>query len=230
MVGTSRAQITFSIAFLSKSIVMNNRTAKPEESVTRNEAERAIYIDFEGFEDASPSLLGILVGESLEQVVFDHRLSLAAKAKGLPIERLQECISRLQARSTAESRLIVAYSQHERNVIRNFADIDLTGQYRDARKILKRWKNRCHRVAPISGWGLKDFFAFTNYPRGTYLGERKTTSRLRAVSDMLEKRGSYDLLTPVVKSKWTKLLEHNKIDCIGMRDLILHAAGELDSK
>jgi hypothetical protein len=209
---------------------MSNRPTKPEESVTRNQAERAIYIDFEGFEDTAPSLLGILVGESLEQVVFDHRLSLAAKAKGLPIETLQECISRLQARSAAESRLIIAYSQHEKNVIRNFADVDLTGQYRDARKILKRWKNRCHRDAAIPGWGLKDFFTFMNYPRGTYLGERKTTSRLRAVADMLKKKGSYELLTPVVKSKWTKLLEHNKIDCIGMRDLILHAAGELNQE
>jgi hypothetical protein len=207
---------------------MKNKPLKPESMISQNEAERAIYIDFEGFEDASPSLLGILVGESFEQVVFDNRLSLAAKAKRLPSETLQECISRLQTRSTAESRLIIAYSQHEKNVIRNFANVDLTGSYRDARMILKRWKNSCHRHAPISGWGLKDFFTFMNYPRGTYLGERKTTSRLKAVADMLEKKGSYELLTPVVKAKWTKLLEHNKIDCMGMRDLILHAAKELD--
>jgi hypothetical protein len=209
---------------------MSNNLVDTEYSISFDEARRAIYIDFEGFEDTSPSLIGILVGDSLEQVVLDHRLENAAKAKGLPMERLQECISRIQIRSSNESRLIIAYSQHEKNVILNYANVDLTGIYRDARKILKRWKNKYHRDLPIQGWGLKDFFTFVNYPRGAYLGERKTTSRLRAVADMLEKRGAYELLTPVVKSKWTKLLEYNRIDCKGMRDLILHATGEFDSK
>ena len=207
---------------------MNHNLENTEYAISLDEARRAIYIDFEGFEDASPSLIGILIGESFEQVVFDPSLVLAAEAKGLPIESLQKCISRLQIQSSAESRLIIAYSQHEKNVILNYANVDLTGLYRDARKILKRWKNKYHRDLTIQGWGLKDFFTFMNYPRGTYLGERKTTSRLRAVADMLERRRAYDLLTPVVKAKWTKLLEYNRIDCSGMRDLILHAMRELD--
>jgi hypothetical protein len=46
---------------------------------------------------------------------------------------------------------------------------------------------------------------------------------------MLGKRGAYRALTPVVKAKWTKLLEHNEIDCRGMRALVLLATKELEA-
>ena len=61
--------------------------------------------------------------------------------------------------------------------------------------------------------------------RGDYLGVRQTTQRIKAVEDMLERKGSYQLLTAVNKAKWTKLLEHNKIDVEGMKALVLKAVG-----
>jgi hypothetical protein len=41
---------------------------------------------------------------------------------------------------------------------------------------------------------------------------------------MLIKRGRYERLTPTAKGKWTKLLAHNKIDCDGLRALMLLTA------
>jgi len=108
-----------------------------------------------------------------------------------------------------------------------YAQTDITDCYRDARMIAKRWVNRLHATEPINGRGLKDFLAFIEFPRGAYLGERKATKRIKAVRDMLRKKGSFEALTPVVKAKWTKLLEHNAIDCRGMRSLVLRAATEL---
>ncbi len=43
-------------------------------------ARDAIYIDFEGFQDQPPALLGILVGGEFEQVVFDRSLAEAARS------------------------------------------------------------------------------------------------------------------------------------------------------
>jgi len=39
--------------------------------VTPEEANRAVYFDFEGFKSESPSLIGILVEGHLDQVVLD---------------------------------------------------------------------------------------------------------------------------------------------------------------
>lgn len=200
---------------------------KIEARLSQAEAERAIYIDFEGFEDHSPSLLGILIDNTLEQVVLDARLSLAAEAKNLRVATLHDSVRDLLAQSKAEGRLIVAYSQHEKNVIEKFAQTDLTGPYRDARMIAKRWRTICHTGRPIGGRGLKDFLEFINFPRGTYLGEKKSTSRLKSVGDMLARKENYQALTPVAKAKWTKLLEHNEIDCRGMCALVVLAAKEL---
>lgn len=193
------------------------------------EARAAIYIDFEGFEDLTPSLLGIRIESSLTQVVLDPKLHLAAEAKNLPSSTLRETIEQLITRCRRERRLIIGFSQHEKTVIKQYGDIDLTGLYRDARMIAKRWKNKRHHGEPLASWGLKDFLAFINYARGAHLGGQKSTSRLKAVGDMLAKKQDYQRLTPVAKAKWTKLLEHNQIDCEGMQALVLKAAGELES-
>ena len=37
---------------------------------------------------------------------------------------------------------------------------------------------------------------------------------------MIVRRGRYDALTPVAKGEWTKLMNHNAIDCRGMRALV----------
>jgi hypothetical protein len=47
---------------------------------------------------------------------------------------------------------------------------------------------------------------------------------------MLQKRGSYERLTPVKKAQWTKLLDHNSIDCRGMQALVIRAATELSGR
>ncbi len=136
----------------------------------------------------------------------------------------------MQARSQGEQRVIVAYSQHERNVLRTYAQMEVCDSYRDARKIAKRWVNRLHPDAPIQEWTLKEFLKFIEYPRGNHLGFQQSTARIRTVRDMLRRRCSYDELTPVAKAKWTKLLDHNEIDCRGMRALVHRAATELATR
>ena len=87
-----------------------------------------------------------------------------------------------------------------------------------------------HPIAPLDGWALKDFLGFIGYPRGGHLGHRQSTQRIKAVRNMLTRRGSFEALTAVTKAKWTKLLEHNAIDCRGMQALVLRAAKELEEE
>ena len=53
-----------------------------ESAMTREETERAIYIDFEGFVDKAPALIGVAIEADFNQVAFDPGLELAAMAKG----------------------------------------------------------------------------------------------------------------------------------------------------
>jgi len=195
--------------------------------ITEKEAREAIYIDFEGFVDKSPTLVGVLIEGEFEQTVFDPRLSPAAEAKGLEMVALPDFVAEMVGLSLKKNRCIVAYSQHEKNLILQYSGIGLEDRYRDARKIAVRWKKWLYPKRKTEGNGLKDFLKFIDYPRGDYLGERKTTSRLSAVIGMLERRVNYNELTSVVKAKWTKLLQHNKIDCTGMCALTLRAAKEI---
>ena len=55
----------------------------PHASISSTEAGRAIYIDFEGFQDKSPSLIGVLIEDKFEQIVLDPGLVSAASAKAM---------------------------------------------------------------------------------------------------------------------------------------------------
>ena len=203
---------------------MTRKPIQPHALISQREAERAIYIDCEGFEDRSPSLLGVLVGEQLEQIVLDPGLAAVARARGHRLSSFEQEILALLDRCKKEGRRIVAYSQHERNLVLQYVNQDAGEWYADARMIAKRWKNRFRRTEPLPARGLKDYLKLIEYPRGAHLGERKTTKRLKAVGDMVREKGSYEALTPVKKAMWTKLLEHNAIDCRGMQALVMRAA------
>jgi hypothetical protein len=200
---------------------------KKDSQLSLGEAVKAIYIDYEGFEDCAPSLIGIVIGRTREQIVFDERLRHAATATGCRMGALREVMTELQQKCDREGRLIVAYSQHEKHVASRFAGVDLTPWYRDARKISKRWHRACRPGDAVAGHGLKDYLCVIDYPRGKHLGVQQTTSRLRAVAEMLGRRHEYRNLSPVVKAKWTKVLQHNAVDCHGMQALVLVAIAEL---
>jgi hypothetical protein len=192
--------------------------------ISPSEIERALYLDFEGFVESPPSLAGIRCENDFHQVVFDDALEPAAAAKGLHLALVDNFLRELLHRCRREDRRLVAFSQHEKNVATLWADVDLASVYCDGRKVAKRWVNRAGRGAELKEWGLKDLLRFISFERPTYLGAQQATQRLGYVRAMLIKRGRYERLTPTAKGKWTKLLAHNKIDCDGLRALMLLTA------
>lgn len=206
------------------------RRRSTERRISLAEAERGIYVDLEGFQAKPSALVGILVGDELEQVVFDPELRSAAEAKGLRVSSFPSEAARILDQAVREDRVVVGYTQHERDLFAKWGGVDLGEHYRDAHKIAKRWKKKLHRGEHIAGWGLKDFFSFIGYEVPSHLGRTNTTNRLRAVLEMLSKRGSYEALSPTKKRQWTNLLTYNQHDCRGMRELVLRAARELEGK
>ena len=187
--------------------------------ITQQEAQRAFYIDFEGFVDQSPALLGILVEDEFEQVALQQSLKSAADFKGMRTMTLQEILNELQERCLHEKRHLVAFSMHEFEVAKEHAQIDLSPFYKNALKIAKRWKRRMGLDPRHQIRTLKDYLAWLQYPLPRHLGNQVATRRLADVIAMSERRGSFDACTPVVKAKWTKLLQYNQNDCEGTKFL-----------
>ena len=82
------------------------RKKNPHASIFSAEAERAIYIDFEGFQDKSPSLIGVLIEDKFEQIVLDPELESAASAKSMRLAILGDEVQRLIDLSIKEDRYI----------------------------------------------------------------------------------------------------------------------------
>ncbi|UCH24956.1 MAG: hypothetical protein JSV66_13525 [Trueperaceae bacterium] len=192
---------------------------------SHKEAVRGIYLDFEGFKDSPPALLGISVDEAFEQVVLDPALALAAEAKGLRVSTLPKEMKRLMKESKKTGRFIFAYSRHEAKVVGEHTKFGekFEAVYKDGRKIAKRWFKKEHSKDALPDWSLQSFMRFIGSSRPRYLGYGNATSRLQDVRDMLEQRGSYEALTPVAKGKWTRLLNYNRYDCTGLKALMVHA-------
>ena len=211
---------------------ITNRRSDPARHASYSEAVRGIYIDFEGFKDTSPALLGLLregSDEQFEQIVFDDELEAAAVAKGLRTGRLDAEIERLIAGAKSEERMIFAFTRHEQHVVNSYTSHgdDFRPLHKDAHKIASRWYNRYHRGEELRDKSLRGFQEFMGNPRPTFMGLQQATKRLRDVRNMLKAKGSYEALTPVAKGKWGKLLAHNRMDCTCLRQLMLMATKEM---
>lgn len=191
--------------------------------ISRHEAARAFYVDCEGFADKPPSLIGILCEDDFRQVVLDPALAPAAIAKKLDVCSLGDVITDLIHRCRAEGRLLVGYSLHELELFRNYADVDCSAVYRDAKRIATRWWNRTHPDARRQDRSLKSFLHDIAYEYPHWLGIQKAASRLRDVLNGIMRYTHYEDLTTTMKGKWTKLLRYNWHDCDGMRALVMHA-------
>ena len=200
-------------------------TLASEKIITKQDAERAIYIDFEGFEAREPSLIGVSIDSHFEQVILSISLRSAAKAKGLAIRDGKEYLNELFNLAIKENRKIVAFSSHEKEQCHKWYGLNISQVYVNANLIAKAWYRKTYPLPREKITGLKDYLKLIGVYRGDYLGVRQTTQRIKAVEDMLERKGEYELLTRVNKAKWTKLLEHNKIDVEGMKSLVLKTVG-----
>ncbi len=194
-----------------------------EYSLTPEEVRRAIYIDFEGLMDRAPSLIGVAIGSKFYQVAIDEGLRLAADAKKIPVRPGDELVRDLLERAVREQRRIVAFSPCEKRICRKYYLIDLSPVYADANRIVKKWAVKVYPGLKRRPKSLKAYLRLIGYERATCLGERQAAQRIRAVRGMCMRRGSYEALTGCVKAKWTKLLEYNKIDVLGMRELCRRA-------
>lgn len=205
---------------------MRSRRKHVRVSLSSLEAARAIYVDFEGFKDKPPSLVGILVDGDLRQVILEPRLFPAAVAKECEIGSIEEVARQLRVRCKAEGRILIGYSEHELRQFKQYANEDFDDVYWNALVIAKRWWSVFHRgkVRPRT---LKAYLKAIGEAMPAALGEGKATARLKSVLGSLGRKGKYKALTKGVKKKWWNLLEYNEHDCRGTQRLVTIAVNRL---
>ena len=189
-----------------------------EKRISRLDAERAIYIDFEGFVKEAPALIGIQVEESFIQLVLDERLSGAAKYKNaIDVMSGQQVISDLVARSVQEDRRIVAFSSFEKEQCLRWYHVDISSHYVNAKSVAGRWVRKVNPETRCRT--LRDFEVFTGYQRSRDTGRQRNTSCLNAALRDLDRYGELHNAAP--KRHWTNLLKHNRQDVEAMKHVVI---------
>ena len=178
--------------------------------------ENTVILDFEGFIDKPPSLVGIWHNGIFKTVVFDEDLSGVTVFPDVELANISSCLKEIMKFCVEHNCKIVGYSERELNVFADY-NLDITELYFDARKELKRWyfeRKLPNRPKPFA---LKSVLIHMGYPDYQSFGNRQTTQRIASVKiQLINKNQDYSALTPTVKGKWTKVLKYNKQDVIGL--------------
>lgn len=208
--------------------------AKAFKRLSAAEGLRALYIDFEGQKDQPPVLLGVLRRGGKGSTPFVHQdvVDEAFASLSVPTMSLRDAIEKAVLRAEHSDRRIVSWSQHDLEVVRTLRDDDpelvarFEGRYANALSVAKRWRNRCYGgVKPASG-RLADYLALIGYPVPDEAAAGQVGETIRVLRRPLEQGLP---LTAIQRSRWERLVEHNRYDCAGMRRVCLLATQELEA-
>lgn len=204
-------------------------------SITAEQAERAIYIDFEGNTDDDPAVLGIRTDGHVEHVILEEQLTpLTALTNPRHIvisASLDEAIARIRQQAQAEDRLVIGFTLHDRMIVTTYATdqhlIDwFVEAYVNAKKPIDHWLRQQVSeglIDPPQDRSLRSSMRAIgmDYKPGAGINVvGKTLTRLR---NALAKQPDATALTPRTKSAWWKVLSHNSTDLHATEELLRRA-------
>ncbi len=225
--------------------------AAKAEPLTVSEAQRAIYIDFEGFKGKPPTFFGWVwaIGKkaSDDHIACIHdihdkalwplvgEVDLPPGAVGTYEQRpfsVGQSINDLARRADNQDRRIVSWSTHE---MVKLAESELSPSllrmfehnYRDGKVTAKKWFQQLDLGTAKGTNTLVRYLEQARYPLPDTYGLGETTKRLRSVLGGIKTRGSYSQLTAHQQESWRGLLDHNFVDCHGLRQVTKAAAKAL---
>ena len=205
------------------------------DSLSPDQARRALYIDFEGTMTDPASFLGIACEGEWEVIVVEEALwpTVSHGARGGSIRQatIREALTELRNRAKRESRTIVAWSTRELDEIQStLPDAGpeaawWTANLINALPIAKRWAKQNSvpiRAIPSTHGGRENRYSLTGFMEAVgfevpkTFGPGNSAQRIRHVRTQLATRGSFEALTRTAKGKWSRGLQHNRYDCLGL--------------
>ena len=216
--------------------------AKPSRRnrLTPEEARRALYIDFEGRKDNAPVLLGCAhrAGRGAKpwvwQAVTDPLFEPLTRADDdIELLALPDAVEQILQRAEAKNRLIVAWSEHELDVVRERCPQHLArleARFVNARAVAVHWRNACHGGERPATSQLADYLALIGYEVSKGAGPGRAGETIRIVSKALKKGQGIGGLTANQRRRWQQLRDHNLHDCHGMKKVCVQAADEVAAR
>ena len=208
--------------------------------LTPEEARRALYIDFEGRKDTAPVLLGCAhrAGRGAKpwvwQAVTDPLFEPLTRADDdIELLPLPDAVARILQRAEARDRLIVAWSEHELDVVKEYCPQHLArfeARYVNARTFAVYWRNACHAGNKPATRDLPTYLALIGYPLPAGAGPGRAGETIRLVGNALAKGEGIAGLTVNQRRRWQELRDHNLHDCHGMKKVCVLAAEEVAAR
>lgn len=205
-------------------------------TLTADEASRALYVDFEGRKEGPPILLGVArkagVGETprAHQTITDPLFVPLAVERELEYEPLVDAIEGILTRAEKRHRLIVAWSIHEWEVVRDYAPQKLDrfeARFVNAKLVAERWRSRCHPESKPATSDLATYMGLVGRDVPDGAGPGRTSETIDALRTTL---GAGRQPTPNQRRRWADLLLHNAHDCAGMKEVCLRATRDLEGE
>ena len=209
-------------------------------SLTRDEARRAIWLDFEGGINKLPSLAGVLVEGHYSAIILNPDFGSLAKNRKLVQQTFENFVGDTLSTASQEERVIAAWSEHELNQMEGFDDRILKACYRNANKLVLNFfrkerpktmkklrkqnkKDRAEGKRRNSNVGLKDLLGldYIEYVYPSRFKSFKPAKTISRMEDQLARHGgNYRKVATGAKDAFTQLIEYNEHDCRGMPCMI----------
>ena len=216
------------------------KTRKRRGRLSLAQVESGIYLDFEGWTGQHPILLGMMVAQGtgeqdVEQYVVSPTFAEAARGISLEHVSLESLLNDIVAKAEHEKRYIIAWSEHDLNVVRDHCDRALAsrfaGRYRNARAFCKQWLKDLHADLAFDATdrkknALANYMDLVGYQVPPDFGPARTGDNLRALKGPLSAGKQWDALSDRQRGYWLEVLGHNRHDCIGMYRVCRKAATE----
>lgn len=202
---------------------MKASTAK----LTAVEAERALYVDYEGNVDRPPTLLGWREDGRTGGAIIEPTFSTCEdrwRARGVLVWDHEGLVKELITRAEQQDRRIVSWSEHDwRHMMQILGDEvwqeRLCNVYRNAIQTARPWYRRNHGPLPQAAT-LHFFLTLFGEAPPEIFGLEVVGTSLRLLRSQLAEQRKYPELTPAARKAWVRVVKHNRLDLTGMELVI----------
>lgn len=197
--------------------------------ISKDEADRAIYVDYECSQDKSPTLLGVLIEEELIQGIVEPAFDAFAGRWGVRQVIGKEhaaFVRELVERSLRENRLIISWSQFDyKHMVIGAPELGskLCDRFRNAIPTAKRWRRE--KRPGVSGDNtLLLYLSLTRFAVPEEFRGQVVGTALGLIRRQLAQGRDHKDLTAAAKKGWRRVVRHNQYDLHGMRHVMLVAS------
>lgn len=198
------------------------------------EAQRAIYLDYEASVNRPPTLLGVRIEKETKVWVLEPEFHCCVGRNQTPrtvAGSHTPVATEIVDQAEREDRLIVSWSAHDFRLMDAAFTHDtkrrdiLIARYRDAKKSGRRWMRlqspRWREQAKEQGHTLELYRRRFGIHQPAHFGAGIAGAAIRLVRAQLDDRRTYATLTPKAKESWRALVRHNEFDLTSLQQVAL---------